>query len=290
VALQAVQDPAIQSLLNELRLVTRRLLEIETDPSGESPPKPHPPPQPNGSSWTNDGNSWSPRSRAGPDRRQRAPGAGRDLSTCNASCLRARRWSNSCATSGTWARSGSSRITGDDHVAKSRSALVPLGKTEDIESQVRLYQRYVRRRVRATALIRVATAIGRQVWQPVEEALPDGTQTVIVSPDGELNFVSFAALLLPDDHFLAEKFTVRYVTSGRDLLEGPARRTPNRNLVIVANPVFSLKPTAGGADANRDQLTPLPGARKEVAYLMKQAAAGPRGNLADTANRPPRKP
>ena len=34
-----------------------------------------------------------------------------------------------------------------------------------------------------------------QVWAPIEEALPEGTKAVILSPDGELNFVSFATLL-----------------------------------------------------------------------------------------------
>jgi hypothetical protein len=32
-----------------------------------------------------------------------------------------------------------------------------------------------------------------QVWEPIEEALPAGTKSVILSPDGDLNFISFAA-------------------------------------------------------------------------------------------------
>ena len=34
-----------------------------------------------------------------------------------------------------------------------------------------------------------------EVWEPVEQAFPVNTNRVIVSPDGQLNFLSFATLL-----------------------------------------------------------------------------------------------
>ena len=56
------------------------------------------------------------------------------------------------------------------------------------------------------------------MWAPIGKALPAGTKTIIFSPDAALNFVSFASLLSPEDTFLGERYSVRYVASGRDLL------------------------------------------------------------------------
>ena len=61
---------------------------------------------------------------------------------------------------------------------------------------------------------------------------------MIISPDGALNFLSFATLLTPDDQFLSQKYSIRYVTSGRDLL----RETGSRDagpMSIFADPDFS---------------------------------------------------
>jgi CHAT domain-containing protein len=72
---------------------------------------------------------------------------------------------------------------------------------------------------------------------------------VIISPDSQLNFVSFATLLDSEERFLGEKYTVQYVASGRDLLREvqPATRTA---AIIFANPDFILRssPTIAQAD------------------------------------------
>lgn len=48
--------------------------------------------------------------------------------------------------------------------------------------------------------------------------MPSDAKRVIISPDGQLNFVSFATLLDSEERFLAEKYIVQYAASGRDLL------------------------------------------------------------------------
>jgi hypothetical protein len=53
-----------------------------------------------------------------------------------------------------------------------------------------------------------------EVWEPVEQAFPVHTNRVIVSPDGQLNFLSFTMLLNPEKGFVAEKYFIQYVTSG----------------------------------------------------------------------------
>ena len=79
-----------------------------------------------------------------------------------------------------------------------------------------------------------------QVWEPVEQAFPIDTNRVIVSPDGELNFLSFATLLDPEKGFVAEKYSIQYVTSGRDLLREP-QPTSSKQVIVMANPKFETE-------------------------------------------------
>src|SRR5262249_20059184 len=91
---------------------------------------------------------------------------------------------------------------------------VPIGSAEEVEKNIQLYRRSVRGRTEQATLNNVLHAFHAQIWVPVEKALPAGAKTVIISPDAGLSFVSFATLVGPDDKFLAEKYSIRYVASG----------------------------------------------------------------------------
>ena len=127
-----------------------------------------------------------------------------------------------------------------------------------------------------------------QVWAPIEKALPEGTKTVILSPDGELNFISFATLLTAADEFLIEKYSIGYVASGRDLLR-EREASATELLAVFGNPDFGSKaeliaqqtetssPLAMRASEMRDfgnmSLKALPGTETECAGLKAQAEA-----------------
>jgi CHAT domain-containing protein len=126
------------------------------------------------------------------------------------------------------------------------------------------------------------------LWAPIEKDLPAGTNTVILSPDGELNFLSFATLLSADDEFLIEKYSIRYVASGRDLLR-EHEVSPTELLAVFGNPDFGSQtelvvqqtetssPLAIGASEMRDfanmSLSALPGTDAECVGLKAQAEA-----------------
>jgi CHAT domain-containing protein/Tfp pilus assembly protein PilF len=114
---------------------------------------------------------------------------------------------------------------------------VPLGTAAEIEKDVKLYQKSVRGETNEPTLKYVLKALEERVWAPIEKTLPEDSPTVIVSPDGELSFVSFATLLTPDDQFLGEKYFIRYVASGRDLLR-ETKPSDNPMTVVFANPDF----------------------------------------------------
>ncbi len=163
---------------------------------------------------------------------------------------------------------------------------VPLGSAADIEKNVALYQKSVRGKTDEAMLSSVLKALNNQVWAPIEKALPSGTTTVIVSPDGELSFVSFATLLTSDDRFVGEKYSVSYVASGRDLLrEAKAPAGSKTTMRVFANPDFGGIVAAQPVDQKnvvalrsvemRDlqgiSLPSLPGTEKESAELAARA-------------------
>jgi tetratricopeptide (TPR) repeat protein len=163
---------------------------------------------------------------------------------------------------------------------------VPLGNAAEIEKNIALYQKSVRGKTDEATLSSVLKALNNQVWAPIEKALPAGTTTVIVSPDAELNFVSFATLLTADDRFAGEKYSIRYVASGRDLLrETEPTAGPKTTIRVFANPDFGgiaagprLEQTNAVAlrsvemrDLEGISLPSLPGTEKESAELEARA-------------------
>src|ERR1700675_4139664 len=100
-----------------------------------------------------------------------------------------------------------------------------------------------------------------EVWEPVEQAFPAHTNRVIVSPDGQLNFLSFATLLNPEKGFVAEKYSIQYVMSGRDLLREP-KSTQNKQVIVMANPKFDRDIQLASSDLPTEGAGILRGAEK----------------------------
>jgi CHAT domain-containing protein len=133
--------------------------------------------------------------------------------------------------------------------------------------------------VREAALAEVLHGLYQSLCQPVLAALPGGIHRLIISPDGDLNFVSFATLLDAGDHFLADDFELNYVSTGRDLVQKPLGLMPKtRRIVVFADPDYNHLPNAmasrGRAKAvakDDDLLPPLPGTEREAAFLQQEA-------------------
>jgi CHAT domain-containing protein len=82
--------------------------------------------------------------------------------------------------------------------------------------------------------------------QPVRSLL--GTERhLLISPDGPLNLIPFAALVDEQTQCLVERYTITYLTSGRDLLRLQVPRDSRSQPVIVAAPAFG-EPALVAAD------------------------------------------
>jgi tetratricopeptide (TPR) repeat protein len=122
---------------------------------------------------------------------------------------------------------------------KGSARWIPLGNAANIEALVRRYQTMVRGSPDEDELSANLKALHQALWTPIQQVLSDSTTRVIISPDGRLNFVSFATLLDSNNKFLAEKFAVQYVAAGRDLLQ-ETKLSTNKEVVLFANPDFNF--------------------------------------------------
>jgi CHAT domain-containing protein len=125
----------------------------------------------------------------------------------------------------------------------------------------------------------LARALDERIARPVR-ALVGEAQLWLLSPDGALNLVPFGALVDEGGRYLAERFTISYLTSGRDLLRLEASAVSGAGPVIIANPDFNdesggrtvapVTRTPSSARRSAD-LTgpwpPLPGTADEAAAL-----------------------
>jgi len=156
---------------------------------------------------------------------------------------------------------------------------VPLGDAAEIERNISAYKDYVRGGGDEAMLTSVLQRLHDQLWRHIEDALNSSITTVAISPDSELNFISFATLLDPQKKFLGEKYSLRYLASGRDLLREsiPSR---NRIAVIFANPDFQKAPTA----PNQQQAENVAMSRAVEVRDLQNISFRPLPKTADEAN------
>jgi CHAT domain-containing protein len=101
----------------------------------------------------------------------------------------------------------------------------------------------------------IVRALYDRLLDPVLRFVPAATQRLLVSPDGDINFVPFAALLTQDDRMVVERYSIIYLSNARDLLRD-ASAPATRRMAIYANPSFRLRPQAA---ANTADVLPGPG-------------------------------
>jgi CHAT domain-containing protein/Flp pilus assembly protein TadD len=126
---------------------------------------------------------------------------------------------------------------------------IPLGKANEIAHLVRRYGTLVRGSPQDEELSANLQALYERVWAPIDQALPSQTKRIIISPDGQLNFISFATLLSKDKQFLAQTYDIQYVASGRDMLR-ELKPSTAKEVVLFANPDFGFASTAMLAKAD----------------------------------------
>jgi len=153
-------------------------------------------------------------------------------------------------------------------------AWVDLGGAARIDRLVGAWRAALRDPAR-TDVRRLARRVDALVMQPVRSRLGEARQ-LLVSPDGQLHLVPFAALVDEHGRDLLDRYAISYLTSGRDLLRLRVVRASRSGPVVVADPVFgepalldARTPDGGGARIDERQMFfgPLPGVAGEVRAL-----------------------
>ena len=86
----------------------------------------------------------------------------------------------------------------------------------------------------------------RQIFEGLEPFV-QGADLLLFAPDDELHLLPFAVLVDEGDSYLIERFSIGYLTSGRDLLRLSRQPAPPREEpLIVADPDYGARPAAGG--------------------------------------------
>ncbi|HEX7998965.1 MAG TPA: CHAT domain-containing tetratricopeptide repeat protein [Pyrinomonadaceae bacterium] len=117
-----------------------------------------------------------------------------------------------------------------------------------------------------------ARMLDQQVMAPVRRLLKNSHE-LLLSPDGTLNLIPFAALVDETGRYLVESYSINYLTSGRDLLKiGPqAQNEQSRQPPLVfANPAYGFSVKKNGASA-----------------LSAESTAGRRSGALSQVNWPP---
>jgi CHAT domain-containing protein/Tfp pilus assembly protein PilF len=87
---------------------------------------------------------------------------------------------------------------------------------------------------------RLARAVDQKIFQPLRPLLGDTTR-LLISPDGHLNLIPFAALLDEQRRYRVERYSISYLTSGRDLLRLQIARDSKSGPLVVAAPDFGRR-------------------------------------------------
>ena len=112
-------------------------------------------------------------------------------------------------------------------------------------------------------------------WNPIESTLSSETKSVLICPDGPLNFLPFAALIDSNGSFIAEKFNIAYVSNAKDLFRDAREISQSKSASIFVDPDFS-SPLSGGftkSDFEHGSLASLYGGKKVSSGTIKRLPA-----------------
>jgi CHAT domain-containing protein/Tfp pilus assembly protein PilF len=113
---------------------------------------------------------------------------------------------------------------------------IDLGTAKGIDDSIEKFREALRDPGRGDARY-LARAVAKQVLEPIQPLIAGDTR-LLISPDGQLNLIPFEALVDGHGRYLVERFSITYLTTGRDLLRMQTPRPSGDVPVLVADPLF----------------------------------------------------
>jgi CHAT domain-containing protein len=168
---------------------------------------------------------------------------------------------------------------------RGKAERVDLGEAAMIDQAVNLWREALRSPNQPDT-DRLSRILDEKVMQPVR-ALLGNTRRLLIAPDGSLNLIPFAALLDEQNRYLIERYTISYLTTGRDLLRLQTAQPSKGDPLVVVNPDFGSSATVAGQQARdtgkpdgdnqareekdpaRTFFSPLPGTSREATAIKE---------------------
>jgi len=146
--------------------------------------------------------------------------------------------------------------------AKGDPQYVDLGVAEHIDRAVTTFLDALTQRDRSVG--RAARELDALTLARLRPRLAD-VRTLLISPEGELLRVPFAALVDEQGRYIVARYAISYVTSGRDLvaLREP-RESPREKPWVFADPDFARAGIEAPGVLDRLALSDLPGSQEEA--------------------------
>jgi CHAT domain-containing protein len=114
--------------------------------------------------------------------------------------------------------------------------VVDEGPADEIDQMVTTFRRAIARKADEAEVKALARELEKRLLEPLYPLSTDKT-SLILSPDGQLSLLPFAALW-DGEKYAAQRWTLSYVTSGRDLVRPPSKVASRQADVVVADPAF----------------------------------------------------
>lgn len=111
-----------------------------------------------------------------------------------------------------------------------------LGTANEIDNAVSAYRESLRDPRRNDAR-QHARALQEKILQPLSSFIGNSSH-LLISTDGELSLIPFESLVDQKGHYAIERYSITYLSTGRDLLRMGVQRTSNSPPVLIADPVF----------------------------------------------------
>ena len=128
-----------------------------------------------------------------------------------------------------------------------------LGETKELDARIDAWRKALRDPLRKD-VESLSRLVDEKLMYPLRPLLGEAKH-IFISPEGALNLIPFEALEDEQHNLFIEKYSVTYLTSGRDLLRLQVARNAASTPVIIADPAFG-EPEAtqiAKADTNRNK-------------------------------------
>jgi len=111
-----------------------------------------------------------------------------------------------------------------------------LGPAADLDRTIDAYRQALREPGKSDAK-QAARGLDEKILQPLRASLGDATH-LLISPDGQLSLIPFEALLDQQNRYAVQRYSITYLSTGRDLLRKPLMPASSRPAIVIADPSF----------------------------------------------------